>query len=87
MIVASRLLAGDDTQKAGPLGLLVLIILGIACYFLFRSMSSHLRKVNEQFTVSADPAPTTPPPPGSTSTHATAAADDPPAAAQGPTDS
>jgi hypothetical protein len=93
--VASQLLAGDDTQKAGPLGLLVLIILGIVCYFLFRSMSSHLRKVNTTFPVEANPASPNPASPNSrspnprsaTASSATAAAptDDEPDAPQEPT--
>lgn len=43
------LLAGDDSGKAGPLGLLVLVLLGIASYFLFRSMSQHLRRVRDDY--------------------------------------
>lgn len=41
--------AGDDQQKAAPLGLFVLLLLGVGCYFLFKSMSRHLKRVREQF--------------------------------------
>lgn len=51
------LLAGEDTDKAGPLGLLVLILIGIATYFLFRSMSRHLRRVREGFPIAPSPMP------------------------------
>lgn len=44
------ILAGEDTGKAGPLGLLVVVLLGIVCYFLFKSMSGHLRKVQHGFS-------------------------------------
>jgi hypothetical protein len=50
LLSASTVLADpEDAGKAGPIGLLVIIVLGIACYFLFRSMSRHLRKIREQF--------------------------------------
>ena len=35
-----------EGAKAGPIALLVILLLCIACYFLFRSMTKHLRKVN-----------------------------------------
>jgi hypothetical protein len=41
--------AGDDQQKAAPLGLFVLLLMGVACYFLFKSMSRHLKRVREDF--------------------------------------
>jgi hypothetical protein len=47
---ASPLLAATgEAAKAGPLAIIVIAVLCIACYFLFRSMSRHLRKVREQF--------------------------------------
>jgi hypothetical protein len=49
------LAAGDDQQKAAPLGLFVLVLLGVACYFLFKSMSRHLKRVRDDF-----PAPGAP---------------------------
>lgn len=45
-----HVLASDvDQQKAAPLGLFILILLGVACYFLFKSMSGHLRRVRDDF--------------------------------------
>ena len=50
MTVSARVLASAvDQQKAAPLGLFVLILLGVACYFLFKSMSGHLRRVRDDF--------------------------------------
>jgi hypothetical protein len=40
---------GGESKKAGPIGLVVILLLVIACYFLFRSMSRHLRKVRQEF--------------------------------------
>jgi hypothetical protein len=46
-----------EGAKAGPWGLAVILLLCIVCYFLFKSMSKHLRKVREEFpTGDADPA-------------------------------
>ena len=45
--------AGPESNKAGPLGLLTIVLLGIAVYFLYRSMVRHLNKVPESFD---DPA-------------------------------
>jgi len=38
-----------EAAKSGPIGLAVILILCILCYFLFKSMSKHLRKVREDF--------------------------------------
>src|ERR1700753_4058223 len=43
--------------KSGPLGLLVILLLCVACYFLFKSMSKHLKRVREEFPEPAAPAP------------------------------
>jgi hypothetical protein len=48
MIVAVTILAGEN-QKSGPIGLAVILVLCVASYFLFKSMSRHLRKVREEF--------------------------------------
>lgn len=40
-----------EEKKAGPLALAIILVLFIACYFLFRSMTRHLRKVRTQFPV------------------------------------
>jgi hypothetical protein len=45
-----------EAKKAGPLALAVVLVLFIACYFLFRSMSRHLRKVRTEFPVGASGA-------------------------------
>jgi hypothetical protein len=54
--------AGDDQQKAAPLGLFVLLLMGVACYFLFKSMSRHMRKVREDFGPTAPPTEPSPDP-------------------------
>ena len=58
---SARLVAAQDTGKAGPLGLLVVIMLVVVCYFLFKSMSRHLRKVRDEFPAD-HPAPDAPAP-------------------------
>ena len=52
-------LAGGESKKSGPIGLAVILVLCVACYFLFKSMSKHLRKVREEFPAeeSASPPP------------------------------
>jgi hypothetical protein len=49
-----------EAAKAGPIGLVVIILLCIACYFLFKSMSKHLRRVREQFPADDRPPATDP---------------------------
>jgi hypothetical protein len=46
---ASGGLAGPESGKAGPLALLVILLLGLATYLLIRSMNRHLRKVPPSF--------------------------------------
>jgi hypothetical protein len=46
---AMTLLADDDTDKGSPIGILVLLILVIAVYFLYRSMTRHVKAVPEKF--------------------------------------
>ena len=48
--------------KSGPLGFAVILVLCVACYFLFKSMSKHLKKVREEFPADG-PASATPPVP------------------------
>ncbi len=50
-------LAGVDTDKAAPLGLLVLVLLCVGCYFLFKSMSRHLRKVRDEWPAELPQSP------------------------------
>ncbi|MDQ1720421.1 MAG: hypothetical protein QOI26_155 [Pseudonocardiales bacterium] len=47
--LAPTLLADSDTGKGSPIGLFVVLLLVVAVYFLYRSMSRHLRKVPEKF--------------------------------------
>lgn len=47
----ASVLADGESKKSGPLGLAVILVLCAACYFLFKSMSKHLRKVREEFPV------------------------------------
>ena len=42
-------IAAAESGRAGPLGLLVLVLLCVACYVLFKSMSRHLRKVRDEW--------------------------------------
>ena len=48
--------SGGESKKAGPIALLVILLLAIACFFLFRSMSKHLRRVREGFPTDDAPA-------------------------------
>jgi hypothetical protein len=43
------LASGDNSLGAGFIGFMVVVALGVACYFLFRSMTRHLRKVPASF--------------------------------------
>ena len=54
-----------EAAKSGPIGLAVILILCIVCYFLFKSMSKHLKRVRENFPADPPPpadAPPAPPP-------------------------
>jgi hypothetical protein len=44
---------GGEAAKSGPIGLAIILILCIVCYFLFKSLSRHLKTVRENFP--ADP--------------------------------
>jgi hypothetical protein len=50
------ILAGKSGEavKSGPIGLAVILVLCVAVYFLFKSMSKHLKKVRDEFP--SDPA-------------------------------
>ena len=52
---AALLAASTEAQKSGPIGLVVIVVLCIGCYFLFRSMSRHMRKVREEFPATEKP--------------------------------
>jgi hypothetical protein len=63
--LASAVLADSDSGKGGPIGLFVVLLLIIAVYFLYRSMSGHLRRLPEKFPgydQSTNGPPTTNPP-------------------------
>ncbi len=45
-----------ECDKSGPWGLAIVLLLCILCYFLFKSMSKHLKKVREQYPVTDAPA-------------------------------
>ncbi|MFL6164155.1 MAG: hypothetical protein ACJ74U_18285 [Jatrophihabitantaceae bacterium] len=49
LAAALPVLADSDTGKGSPIGLLVVLLLLVAVYFLYRSMNRHLRKVPGQF--------------------------------------
>lgn len=49
-----------EAVKAGPIGLAVILLLCIACYFLFKSMSKHLKRVRENFPTDLPPEPADP---------------------------
>jgi hypothetical protein len=56
--VLSALLAdGPEAGKSGPLGLLTIVALGVAVYFLYRSMNRHMKKVPASFDPPAEPDP------------------------------
>lgn len=46
---AAAVLAESDTGKGSPIGLFVVLLLIIAVYFLYRSMSGHLRRLPDKF--------------------------------------
>jgi hypothetical protein len=52
-----------EAAKSGPIGLAIILILCIACYFLFKSMSKHLKTVREQYPAPEDETAATPAPP------------------------
>jgi len=49
--LAEPLAKSGEAGKSGPIGFAVILVLCVACYFLFKSMSKHLRKVREEFPV------------------------------------
>lgn len=49
VLAMSAVAAGGESKKSGPIGLAVILALCVGCYFLFKSMSKHMRKVREEF--------------------------------------
>lgn len=37
----------SESAKSGPIGLVVIIVLCVVCYFLFKSLSKHLRRIRD----------------------------------------
>jgi hypothetical protein len=46
---AAVVLAASDTGKGSPIGLFVVLLLVIAVYLLYRSMTGHIRRLPEKF--------------------------------------
>lgn len=63
VVLADTLAKSGEAAKSGPIGLAIILILCIACYFLFKSMSKHLKTVRENYPPPAEKAPTPPAPP------------------------
>lgn len=57
MSAAVVLAKSGEAAKAGPIGLAVILLLCIACYFLFKSMSKHMKVVRESFPTDEAPPP------------------------------
>ena len=53
-IAVVPLAKAGEAGKAGPIGLAVILLLCIVSYFLFKSMSKHMRKVRENFPVDGE---------------------------------
>jgi hypothetical protein len=47
--VTTVLLAASDTGKGSPIGLFVVLLLVVAVYLLYRSMTGHIRRLPEKF--------------------------------------
>lgn len=60
------MLLADGTASAGPLGLLVLVLLGVATVLLVRSMNARLKRLPPSFDPEPEATPSdtdeTPPP-------------------------
>jgi hypothetical protein len=54
-LAGHAVLADSDTGKGSPIGLFVVLLLVIAVYFLYRSLSRHLRNLPESFDKPAEP--------------------------------
>lgn len=47
-------LAAESSNQAGPIGLVVIVVLGVALIFLARSMIRHLKRVPASFDRTGD---------------------------------
>ena len=54
MTLAAVLAVADDEVSAGPLGFLVLVLIGLATFLLIRNMNARLKRMPRSF----DPPPT-----------------------------
>ena len=63
LYAAEVLAKSGEAAKSGPLGFAVILVLCVICYFLFKSMSRHLKTVREHFPKDAGDAPATAPEP------------------------
>ena len=57
LLAGNTVLADNDTGKGSPIGIFVVLLLVIAVYFLYRSLSRHIRNLPESFDEPAAPAP------------------------------
>jgi hypothetical protein len=48
-LLAASVLADSDKGKGSPIGFFVVLVLVIAVYFLYRSMSRHIKNVPAEF--------------------------------------
>ena len=48
-VASGGIAKSGEAAKSGPIGFAVILVLCVVCYFLFKSMSKHLRKVREDF--------------------------------------
>jgi hypothetical protein len=60
LAVVHKVPKDGEGVKSGPIGLAVILVLCVAAYFLFKSMSKHLKKVREEFPSDEPPAENTP---------------------------
>jgi hypothetical protein len=65
MSAAMILARSGEGWKSGPIGLAVILLLCVAVYFLFKSMSKHLRKVRDEFPTDEPPPSAAPQEPAS----------------------
>jgi hypothetical protein len=72
---AAAVLAASDTGKGSPIGLFVVLLLVIATYLLYRSMTGHIRRLPERFPGYRTGADETARPDGTDSTGGDAAAE------------
>jgi hypothetical protein len=60
LLAVQPLARTGEGMKSGPIGLAIILLLCIACYFLFKSMSGHLRKVRDDFPKTLPTPPANP---------------------------